>query len=633
MTTSAGMLAYDPERLGQLASVLGAASDALSALRCGDPEAQPALAAAAGAGTALEQWRLTALAIAGCAVLTDYRPLGPATPDLQHAAEYVLAQLYGWRLTTDATGTARSVPPAMEAASLGYLLSTGQVTLDTAEQLDVLQSRLGAVVADPAGRSAFAANLSPQGAAELVAVLGHQRAVAVEAAGGPAAIAAGADADALATIASIDAVLASIATAIVDVGGSLEAAESALAGLSPYDAALLIAQLDAPDQLLLDLSTSTMARYFAAFGTDQAASGWELPDGLGYGIGDLLFPRVTSLPPALAAEFVTGLGSMSFELLTHTVHDAATAGALVARATDPAAVTAGRAGTVLVPLLRFLRDPPPTPSAPANVDWLHEAVNGMRPHLGGLIAPWLLQFTAHPEDWAWAEEEAAETFVFVIEDPQAWQDLEAGVDRWRDSILTLDSGDVGDAQNALEDLGLLIGGLNRLLTERAGQQAIADRFLWDLFVQQAPTLLNKATKAAGVTGIPARILARITDFAIAAGADALEQHGAPGVPPPLADTLRQLELGADETLAFTAYLGMGLKIETLIERGDLPPDTDWPPAPLPEVCASGGYIAATNRWLDDTIHDDVLRDVVRAGRGAFIAAGQSADRCNEFRYG
>jgi hypothetical protein len=223
--------------------------------------------------------------------------------------------------------------------------------------------------------------------------------------------------------------------------------------------------------------------------------------------------------------------------------------------------------------------------------------------------------------------------VFVIQDPHAWQDLEAGVDRWGDSILTLGGGDIGDVQNALEDLGLLIGGLNRLLTERAGQQAVADRFLWDLFVQQAPSLLTKGLNAAGVSGIPAKVAARIGEFAIAAGADALEQHGAPGVPPPLEDTLRQLELGADETLAFTAYLGMGVKIETLIERGDLPPDTDWPPPPLPEVCASSGYIAVTNEWLDKKIEDGDLRDVVRAGRGAFIAGGQSADRCNEFRFG
>jgi hypothetical protein len=334
----------------------------------------------------------------------------------------------------------------------------------------------------------------------------------------------------------------------------------------------------------------------------------------------------------MAAEFVTSLGAMSFELLTHTVHDAGAASALVARATDPAAVTAEQAGTVLVPLLRFLRDPPPTPSAPANVDWLHEAVNGMRPRLGGLVAPWLMQFTAHPQDWDWSDEEAAETFVFVIQDPHAWADLEVGVDRWGDSILTVGGGDIGDVQNALEDLGLLIGGLNRLLTERAGQQAVADRFLWDLFVRQAPSLLNKAANAAGVAGIPAKILARINAFAVRAGADALEQHGAPGAPPPLADTLRQLELDADETLAFTAYLGMGVKIETLIERGMLPEDTDWPPPPLPEVCTSGGYIEATNRWLDDNIDDDVLRDVVRAGRGSFIAGGQSADRCNEFRF-
>jgi hypothetical protein len=626
-----GTLAYDPGRLGMVATGLGGAADALGALSCGDPEAQPALAVAGAAADALDGWRLTALALAGCGVLTDYRPLGPATPDLAHAAEHVLAQLYGWRLTTDPTGTSWSVPPAMEAAALGHLISTGQVDLETPEQIAVLQGRLDAVLADPTGRSAFANNLTPDGAAALVAVLGHHRAGLVERAGGPPAVAAGADAEALARIASIDAVLRSIANTVIDVHQPVAVAQAALAAMSPYGAALLISKLDAPDQLILQLSEHTMARYFTAFGTDEAASGSQLPDGLGFGIGDLLFPRVTTLPPALTARFVMTLGAMSHELLTHTVHDVGVTSALVARATDPAVMSAEQAGMVLVPLLRFLRNPPPTPTAPANVDWLHEAVNGMRPQLGGLIAPWLMQFSGRPQDWNWDEEEAAQTFVFVIEDHESWATLQAQADRWDDAILLAGGRDVGDIQINLEELGFLIGGLNRLLTTRAGQQAAADRMLWDLFVRQAPMIVNQGFKSAGVVGVPARLLAKVSQFAISTGARALEERGAPGVPPPLEDTLRELELGADETLAFAAYLGMGIKIEALIDLGRLPPETDWPDPPLPGLCSSSSYVETTNGWLEDEITDDDLREVVRSGRGAFISAGQSADRCNVIR--
>jgi hypothetical protein len=628
-----GTLAYDPDRLALLATGLGAVIDALDAASCSDPEAQPALATAGSAATALDGWRVRALTLAGCGVLTDYQALSPTTPDLAHAAEYVLAQLYGWRLRTDPTGASWSVPPAMEAAALGHLISTGQIDLEAPEQIAVLQRRLDAVLADPTARSAFANNLTPEGAAALVGTLSHQRAAVIERSGGPTGVAVGADADALAQIASIDAVLRSIANTIIDVRQPVADAAAALAAMSPYSAALIVSQLNAPDQLILELSELTMARYFAVFGTGEAASGGELPDGLGYGIGDLLFPRVTALPPALAAQFLMTVGAMSHELLTHTVHDVGATSALVARATDPAVMSAEQAGAVLVPLLRFLRNPPPTPTAPANVDWLHEAVNGMRPHLGGLIAPWLMQFSGRPEDWNWDQEEAAQTFVFVIEDRDSWAALQAQADRWDDAILIVGGDDLGDIQNNLEELGFLIGGLNRLLAERAGQQAAADRMLWDLFVQQVPMVVNRGFKAAGVVGIPARLLAKVSQFAISAGARALEEGGTLGVPPPLEDTLRELELGADETLAFAAYLGMGIKIEALINSGQLPPGTGWPDPPLPDVCSSSSYVEHTNEWLDQAIVDDELREVVRSGRGAFIAAGQSADRCNELRFG
>jgi hypothetical protein len=628
-----GTLAFDPEQLAALAMALCATADQLEALHCADAEAQAALLTAQVAKESFESWATRVVQITGCGALDRYQPVSIDVGDLDLAAQYVLATLYGWNLRTDPVAQTWEVSPAQQASALGYLLSHGLIEVATAEQRASLLGQFEAIAADPAAQAAFAANLSAEGAATLANALAEQRAVAVSNGGGPDRGFA-VDPALQDEVVAIDRIVAILADTIIGPGASVEAANAVLAGMRPYSAALVISQLDAPDEVIVDLCVLALARYHEA-AVDPSA--WplplELPDGNFQGIGDLLFPRVAQCAPAEANRFVVDVANISEGLLTATVRDPSNAAALVIHATDPATIDPASAAAVILPLIAYLRHPPASPDVPSSVFNLGNAVNGLRPYLGAVIAPWLLQFTEGDEAFGLSDDERDELITFVIADGHSFADLVAGAGEWAGALPLPDPGDDVEAlQDNLERVAWAVGQLQGLLEEHHIDIAVQRQATWDLMVSLLPRAAGKTLAYSGVTGTPAKLAARVIAVAVGQGSEQAQEHGWLGAPPPLVDVLDDIEVRSDAAMAAGAYLGMVAMRSTLIASGALPPTTPEVPAPWDEDdCPSGDYVTDSTQWLDDTIPEGFARDQLEIARGKFIAPGQSSLACQRIQ--
>lgn len=605
-----GTLAYDPERLAQLASALGSVADALALLNSADPEAQPALAVADAASAALDAWRLTALGVAGCAVLTDYRPVALDASDLALATEYVLAALYGWRTVTDPTGSAWTVPPAMEAAAIGHLISTGRITLDTPEQIVLLQARLDTVLVDPAARAAFASNLTAAGAAALADQLAGDRAAALAPVLDDTTAMPVLPDDIGAQVAAIDAVLDHLAGTIVDPNEPLGSARDFLSLMRPYAAALVIAQMNAPSAVIGELAVETMSRYVDSFGVvaDEPLT-WEMPDSRYLGIGDILYPKVAADDAIVANDVVHRLMDLNPATLLHTVRYPTSTTNLIVRATDPAVIDITTAGTTVRRYLDFMLMPTPNVSIPSSHYTAMGSWDAQRGELAPIIAPWLLQFTSRASEWGWSDEEADEMLGWVIDDDAVLGDLLAHAGRWSDGAVLADPGDDPDvvAEN-LKDAAKMFGELQAFLEKYAIDDARARQAMFDFTVQLIPMAVGRVIGLFPIGKVPGTIIVKGTPYAVGYLADEAQERELFGSPPPLDEVLQGIALASDHSVAIAAYLALGAMTDALIADGALPADAPWPPPPpdLAGGCPSKDYLEQAQGWLIDQHPDDPL---------------------------
>ncbi len=627
-----GTLAFDADRLVLLAAALTDAAELLAATRCWDPEGAAALAVAADARTALDGWAAKVLQIAGCGALSEYRPIAVDPAELYVALGYVLAHGYGWTTTLDPLGYEWQIPLAEHAAALGVVLTNHGAPLGSTSEEHLLLTQLQAVIADPAALAALRANLSPAGAAALADRLAMHRADLVAAGGGPPG--SGLDTDpALATrVTMVDGIAGALATVLVDPTAPLAGAQGALGAMRPYAAALVISQLDAPDETVVALAESTMRRYYELRNDPQQwPRSTELPDAWSLGIGDLLFPRVAAVEPALANRFVVTIGTMSQELLTHTVREPANAAAVLATASDPV-VGVAAARNVIVPLITHLLDPGPYPNVPSSVMNIANAVSGLRAHLGTLIAPWMVQFLDEHPAFGWSDVERDHVMRFVLDDDQAFADVLALSGRWADSLPLPDlHGDPAQLQPQLDRAARVMGELLGLLEERRIDDAFAAQAQWDLVVSLVPRLVGKGVQYAGISGVPAKVVIRVANEGIEAGSDLIQEHGWLGSPPPLAEVLHGIRVDADVAMAMGSYLSIVTMRALLVERGDLPADAPDAPTPWDEAgCPSADYRAALDQWLSH-IDDGHARDRLDLASRAFTAPGQSELECQRLQ--
>lgn len=631
-----GTLAYDPDRLALLANALGWAGDALGALSSGDAEAQPALAVAGAAGAALDGWRVTALTLAGCGVLTDYQPVSPTTPDLAHAAEYVLAQLYGWRLSTDPTGSSWFVPPAMEAAALGHLISTGQLSLETPEQIATLQGRLDAVLADPTGRSAFSNNLTPEGAADIADQLAAARAVALAPLLVDTTEMPELPDDIGRQVAAVDSILGHLAVVVVDPDEPLGSARELLALMRPYTAALVIQHLPAPSAVIGELALDTMTRYVASFESDGAPTEWELPDSRFIGIGDLLLPKVAAGDASVANDVLHRLMDLNPSTILDTVRYPTSTTDLVVRATDPAAIDITTAGGTVRRYLDFLSEPMAHPTLPSSMYSTLSAWDAQIGELAPVIAPWLLQFTSRTSEWDWSDQEADDTLGWILEDDNVLEALLGRAGEWSAGAVFSDPGDDPDAlARNLEAAGSMVGEMQAFLDRYATDVAQAAQAQWDFFVGLVPKAVGKAVGAVPIGKVPGTIIVKGTPYAVGFFSDLAQEKGWLGAPRPLQEVLNGIQLNSDHSVAIAAYLALGAMTDALVASGTLPASATWPPAPgdVAAGCPAKDFLTSSKEWLDRTYADnEVARLRLENAMLRFVNERDSEKSCQELQF-
>jgi hypothetical protein len=568
--------------------------------------------------------------ITGCGALDRYQPVNIDVADLDLAAQYVLSTLYGWNLRTDPMAQTWEVSPVQQASALGYLLSHDLIEVATAEQRASLLGQFEAIAADQAAQAAFAANLSAEGAATLANALAEQRALAVSNGGGPDRGVA-VDPALQDEVVAIDRIVAILADTIIGPGASVEAARSVLAGMRPYTAALVISQLDAPDEAITTLTLDTLDRYRSSFDDETTAPfAWELPDSTTLGIADLLFPRIAAMDPAQANGFVVDLLDLDPSLLLSTVHDPSNAVHLVAAATDRAAIEVSDAGAVLVPLFRYLMDPGDSSPVPSTSYNEGTAWSGVRAGLLPVIAPWVSQFLDRTDDWGWSDTEADSAVRFAMSTEGA-ADLDALIDACLDTIPDGSQITLEELQQRLHALGTLLGELLPLVEDRVISQAESDRFLWDLTLRLLPKLASKAVGATGLEGLPANVAIRLASWGLVTGAQSIEGRGLPGVPDPAAEVQAGVTMSSNQARAQAAYLAVGSVIQLKVASGDLPTGTPWPPPPPDEVdeCGLADYEQQVHDWItgDSSVIPDHAQSDLTSALGDFVGAADAAADC------
>jgi hypothetical protein len=631
-----GTLAYDPDRLAVLATALGGAGDALALLGCADPEAQPALAAAGAAATAVDGWRVTALTLAGCGVLTDYQPLSPASPDLAHAAEYVLAQLYGWRLSTDPTGSSWFVPPAMEGAALGHLISTGPLTFETPDAIAALRSRLDAVLVDAAGRSAFVNNLTVEGAAQLAEQLAAARATALAPVLADTTEPPVLPDDIARQVAAVDGVLGHLAAIAIDPNEPLSSAREVLSSMRPYTAALLIAQMPAPSEVIGELAVETMTRYVASFASDDAPLGWELPDSRFLGIGDLLLPKIAAGDAIVANHVLHRLMDLNPSTILDTVRYAASTTGLVVRATDPSAIDITSAGATVRRYLDFLWEPMAAAALPSSMHTTLSAWDAQVGALAPVIAPWLLQFTSRTSEWGWDDQEGDDALGWILEDDDVLNELLARAGEWSASAVFSDPGDDPDALTEnLAAAGSMVGEMQAFLEKYTIDAAQAAQAQWDFFVGLVPKAVGKAVGAAPIGKVPGTLIVKGTPYAVGFFSDRAQENGWFGAPRPLHEVLNGIQLDSDHSVAVAAYLALGAMTDALMASGTLPASATWPPPPgdVAAGCPARDYLKTTKDWLGTAYLDnEVARLRLENAMLRFVNERGSEQSCQELQF-
>ena len=188
---------------------------------------------------------------------------------------------------------------------------------------------------------------------------------------------------------------------------------------------------------------------------------FDLQVGAGPNTADLLVPLLVDDP--YACVWFTELAARNPAVLFETLNDPALAYQVVLIGTDPVNTTTTAAGNAVLAILDYFRIDPYM-RAGFNSDG-HPGEYG--PFLGGLVAPWLLQFTMTNDEWNRTAGEKAALLRVALHDDQAMRQLIADAERIRvgfsESLSTYDI-----------DAAIQVGGLLNLLLQLSVNERVDD---------------------------------------------------------------------------------------------------------------------------------------------------------------
>ena len=448
-----GFLAYDRERVTFLRSQLAAAADELRSFRTDDPVATDALRSMATIRNGIDVVWLPLLTriLDNTALTRRLWQTAMGGEGLQHALITVMADGYGWSVQLDPLNDDRMVVTAAEARALGALLNTTDLLslLDDHDQLRWLGQQLQLIGRDPALSGDFLANFDSW--PTLTYVLGLE-------------YAQNARPDIEATFEG----LMSIWTYTLP-AGALSAGKSAtldallppIDDVDPYVQALMLRSLHADALTVATVTDELLTGWLAMKNDPSARVTIDRQVGPGPNAGDLLLPLLLDDPAACV--YFTELASRHPAILFETLNDPGWAYEVVLIGTDPANTTKDAAGAAVLAILDYFRvDPYTRPEFDADG---HPGEYGE--FLGGLVAPWLLQFTMTNDDWDATAGTKAALLRVALHDEQAMARLIGDADRIRVGFTqSLSAYDIEAARQ--------VGGLLNLLLQLSVNETVDD---------------------------------------------------------------------------------------------------------------------------------------------------------------
>jgi hypothetical protein len=454
-----GTLAFDRERVGQLARRLAEALEALGRVPS-EPVTADAAAVVRAVRDRLAPWHHRLVALSGCGVLEDYRPVAPDPTDLLDAHLLALAADPRWSLSTD-PGSA-SVDWGQWAGALGRLLASGDLgALLRDDGVRALREQLSAVARSPDAGRELLAELGVIGLIRLVDALGarwraEQDALRRFPHRSPNLAPSEAGADAAHCLRLLGALLAS--------GPHVLAALTVAARAEPDGAAELVAGARLGGSALGWAVATLLGRW-----AEADAPWWLERRMLPAPLPDRLLRLVVDDPAAagLVVDRLAGAGQLA-PLLFGGLDDDLGLQVLQA-ATQPDTTGERAAGRRLLALLSWLRTEPlwsaelmtATTSDPGLLErWEH-----LRRALGALVAPWQLHLSALAPRWGARPEDTIEHLVWVADHPRSAAALAAGLAPAVARLGTVLPADAAERRAVVNDLADGIGASAEVLRD------------------------------------------------------------------------------------------------------------------------------------------------------------------------
>lgn len=447
-----GLLAYDPERVANLKHRLIGAFEELRTIRSTDPAATLAMRSVATIRNEIDQvWLPLITRILENTALTGawwYSPVDSG--DLRNALVSVMVDGYGWSVQRDPLNDDSSVVTPAEARALGAMFSRSDLNslVTDHEQVRWLSQQLTIIGRDPTLSANFLVNFDAWQA--FTYAFGREYAQSSRP-------------DIAAVFDGLMSVWAQeLPPGALNSGKSstVDALLPTIDDIDPYVQALMLRSLHL-DALSTATVTHELLTRWLAMKNDPSARMLDHQVGAGPNTADLLLPLLLDDPTACA--WFTRLAARDPAILFETLNDPELAYQVVLIGTDPGNTTTAAAGHAVLAILDYFRiDPYTRPGLDTDG---HPGEYG--PFLGGLVAPWLLQFTMTNEDWSSTAGEKAALLRVALHNDQAMSRLIADAERIRagfsESLSTYDI-----------DAAAQVGGLLNLLLQLSVNERVDD---------------------------------------------------------------------------------------------------------------------------------------------------------------
>ena len=612
------LLAYDPQRVGQLRQALAEASDDLRRVTCADPAAADAMVVVRAAVAQMDAtWLpLVSRLLAGDPLAGDQRRAAQIN-SLDQSLVRVMVDGYGWSAQQDPLSDNAVVVTVEEARALGAMLNNvePEALADDPEQLAWLAQQFNIIGCDPALSAEFLANFHNWDV--LPFVLARQRANSFGNEYVGTALAADLD-PVMDGLMSIWRTTLPVATLHAGAAASITDLLPPMRDPDPYVQALLLRSLHLDPLALATVTNDLLRRWL----DDKETLGGSLDLAVPFGpnTADLLLQDIAD-NAAASAYFLQLIGDRP-ALLFQTLDDPEIGYHLALAGTDPTATSSSATGSTLLAILDYFRtDPYATASSTDGYP------GDYGPFLGLLVAPWLLQFTGANDEWAANDATKARLLAVALDDEQALPALAAASHRIADgfaySLITAHN------DEEMLALSLQIGGLMSLLGQLMVNEHIHDEsersnFLWDV----TWTVLTVATNfvpGGAVANVAAGSLVTASESALAEYFVAADADG----------VRHDSEYAMDVTVTVAASFMLGAMFQSWRSDGRISSTATAPPLSTPgATCPGSTFRDDVEQWAGQLPGGmgGELRLTALNLVDSFIGRAQADEHCAELSY-